>query len=178
MLKEFPAPKVRICTVYVHLENRKTIFEHIIIHNEKFDISDMIEKFAGINPRLQNIMQERDSTLNAQKVANNSNENITTKMEEAKTVTNTDPPRILKGLRGLDPAILKMLAAKEKTKNVQEITQDTEKRKRLELMEELISVSNYASIMMAKNYGKLNHVFTIYQKQMFMTLYFRSLHIS
>ena len=43
----------------------------------------------------------------------------------------------------------------EKTKNVQEITQDTEKRKRLELMEELISVSNYASIMMAKNYGKL-----------------------
>ena len=139
----------------------------------------MIEKFAGINPRLQNIMQERESTLNAQKVANNSNENITTKMEEPKTVTNTDPPRILKGLRGLDPAILKMLAAKEKTKNVQEITQDTEKRKRLELMEELISVSNYASIMMAKNYGKLkNHVFTIYQKQMFMTLYFRSLHIS
>ena len=139
----------------------------------------MIEKFAGINPRLQNIMQERESTLNAQKVATNSNENITTKMEEPKTVTNTDPPRILKGLRGLDPAILKMLAAKEKTKNVQEITQDTEKRKRLELMEELISVSNYASIMMAKNYGKLkNHVFTIYQKQMFMTLYFRSLHIS
>ena len=138
----------------------------------------MIEKFAGINPRLQNIMQERESTLNAQKVATNSNENITTKMEEPKTVTSTDPPRILKGLRGLDPAILKMLAAKEKTKNVQEITQDTEKRKRLELMEELISVSNYASIMMAKNYGKLNHVFTIYQKQMFMTLYFRSLHIS
>ena len=138
----------------------------------------MIEKFVGINPRLQNIMQERESTLNAQKVATNSNENITTKMEEPKTVTNTDPPRILKGLRGLDPAILKMLAAKEKTKNVQEITQDTEKRKRLELMEELISVSNYASIMMAKNYGKLNHVFTIYQKQMFMTLYFRSLHIS
>ena len=170
----------------------------------------MIEKFAGINPRLQNIMQERESTLNAQKVATNSNENITakmeepktatntdnttdnmadnttdnttkmeepktnmtdnttdntTKMEEPKTATNTDPPRILKGLRGLDPAILKMLAAKEKTKNVQEITQDTEKRKRLELMEELISVSNYASIMMAKNYGKLkNHVFTIYQK--------------
>ena len=115
----------------------------------------MIEKFAGINPRLQNIMQERESTLNAQKVATNSNENITTEMEEPKTVTNTDPPRILKGLRGLDPAILKMLAAKEKTKNVQEITQDTEKRKRLELMEELISVSNYASIMMAKNYGKL-----------------------
>ena len=114
----------------------------------------MIEKFAGINPRLQNIMQERESTLNAQKVATNSNENITTKMEEPKTVTNTDPPRILKGLRGLDPAILKMLAAKEKTKNVQEITQDTEKRKRLELMEELISVSNYASVMMAKNYGK------------------------
>ena len=138
----------------------------------------MIEKFAGINPRLQNIMQERESTLNAQKVATNSNENITTKMEEPKTVTNTDPPRILKGLRGLDPAILKMLAAKEKTKNVQEITQDTEKRKRLELMEELISVSNYASIMITKNYGKLNHVFTIYQKQMFMTLYFRSLHIS
>ena len=135
----------------------------------------MIEKFAGINPRLQNIMQERESTLNAQKVATNSKENITTKMEEPKTVTNTHPPRILKGLRGLDPAILKMLAAKEKTKNVQEITQDTEKRKRLELMEELISVSNYASIMMAKNY---NHVFTIYQKQMFMTLYFRSLHIS
>ena len=139
----------------------------------------MIEKFAGINPRLQNIMQERESTLNSQKVATNSNENITTKMEEPKTVTNTDPPRILKGLRGLDPAILKMLAAKEKTKNVQEITQDTEKRKRLELMEELISVSNYASIMITKNYGKLkNHVFTIYQKQMFMTLYFRSLHIS
>ena len=139
----------------------------------------MIEKFAGINPRLQNIMQERESTLNAQNMATNSKENITTKMEEPKTVTNTDPPRILKGLRGLDPAILKMLAAKEKTKNVQEITQDTEKRKRLELMEELISVSNYASIMMAKNYGKLkNHVFTIYQKQMFMTLYFRSLHIS
>ena len=139
----------------------------------------MIEKFAGINPRLQNIMQERESTLNSQKVATNSNENIKTKMEEPKTVTNTDSPRILKGLRGLDPAILKMLAAKEKTKNVQEITQDTEKRKRLELMEELISVSNYASIMMAKHHGKLkNHVFTIYQKQMFMTLYFRSLHIS
>ena len=115
----------------------------------------MIEKFAGINPRLQNIMQERESTLNAQKVATNSNENITTKMEEPKSVTNIDPPRILKGLRGLDPAILKMLAAKEKTKSVQEITQDTEKRKRLELMEELISVSNYASIMIAKNYGKL-----------------------
>ena len=124
----------------------------------------MIEKFAGINPRLQNIMQERESTLNAQKVATNSNENITTKMEEPKTVTNTDPPRILKGLRGLDPAILKMLAAKEKTKNVQEITQDTEKRKRLELMEELISVSNYASIMMAKNYGKLKIMFLQYTK--------------
>ena len=124
----------------------------------------MIEKFAGINPRLQNVMQERESTLNAPKVAINSNENITTKMEEPKTVTNTDPPRILKGLRGLDPAILKMLAAKEKTKNVQEITQDTEKRKRLELMEELISVSNYASIMMAKNYGKLKIMFLRYTK--------------
>ena len=119
----------------------------------------MIEKFAGINPRLQNIMQERQSTLDAQKLATNSNENITTKMEGPKPVTNTDPPKILKGLRGLDPAILKMLAAKEKTKNVQDITQDTEKRKRLELMEELISVSNYASIRMAKNYGKLKIMF-------------------
>ena len=117
---------------------------NLTVHSSyrKFHISDMIEKFVGINPRLQNIMQERESTLNAQKVATNSNENIRTKMEEPEPVTNTEPPKILKGLRGLDPAILKMLAAKEKTKNVQEITQDTEKRKRLELMEELILVSN------------------------------------
>ena len=145
MLKECPTPKVKLCTVDIHSENVKLKkIDTVIVLDvpfNVFDILDMIEKFVGINPRLQNIMQERESTLNAQKVATNSNENNTTKVEEPKPVTNTEPSKILKGLRGLDPAILKMLAAKEKTKNVQEITQDTEKRKRLELMEELILVS-------------------------------------
>ena len=152
MLKECPTPKVKLCTVDIHSENVKLCkkIDTVIVLDvpfNVFDILDMIEKFVGINPRLQNIMQERESTLNAQKVATNSNENITTKIDEPEPVTNTEPPKILKGLRGLDPAILKMLAAKEKTKNVQEITQDTEKRKRLELMEELILVSNYESII-------------------------------
>ena len=139
MLKECPTPKVKLCTVDIHSENTVIVLD---VPFNVFDILDMIEKFVGINPRLQNIMQERESTLNAQKVATNSNESIRTKMEEPEPASNTEPPKILKGLRGLDPAILKMLAAKEKTKNVQEITQDTEKRKRLELMEELILVSN------------------------------------
>ena len=121
--------------------------QHLILHIENFHILDMIEKFVGINPRLQNVMQEREGRLNAEKVPTNSNKNPTTKIEEPESITKTEQPKILKGLRGLDPAILKMLAAKEKAKNVQDITQDTEKRKRLDLMHELIEVSSYATII-------------------------------
>merc|ERR1712141_77520 len=64
-------------------------------------------------------------------------------IKERKPATNVEQPQIIKGLRGLDPAILKMLVAKEKTRTWEEITQDSEKRKRLEVMDELILVAPY-----------------------------------
>jgi chromatin licensing and DNA replication factor 1 len=119
---------------------------------------DMIQKFAGIHPLLQNLAKERESQTNSTTELNNPTKNLMTKIKEREPVTNAEQaniikerkpatnveqPKIIKGLRGLDPAILKMLVAKEKTRTVQEITQDSEKRKRLEIMDELILVAPY-----------------------------------
>ena len=104
----------------------------------------MIEKFAGINTRIENALHEQETTAQGTKEPlNDSNTNLT-KIKKPEEISKPDDPKILKGLRGLPPALLKKILEKEKAKNglLQDLTQNSEKRKRLEQMEELISVSD------------------------------------
>ena len=95
----------------------------------------MLEKFAGINPRLENVLQDRkEQPLVAE-------EKEITKIKIPEVNAKSEEPKILKGLKGLPPALLQKILDKEKEKNVKDVTQNTEKRKRLEKMEELIAVS-------------------------------------
>merc|ERR1712223_1876899 len=84
---------------------------------------DMIEKFAGINHRLENVLQDRKE----QPV--NEKEKETTDTKNPEPPAKTEEPKILKGLKGLPPALLQKILAKEQ-------------RKRIEQMEELIAVSS------------------------------------
>ena len=95
----------------------------------------MIEKFAGINHRLESVLQEKIETP---MVGNNleATEKIKTEVPPK-----TEEPKILKGLKGLPPALLQKILEKEKEKSVKDVTQNTEERKRIEQMEELINVS-------------------------------------
>ena len=95
----------------------------------------MIEKFAGINHRLENALQDRKEHT----PITNNKETTESKILEAST--KAEQPKILKGLKGLPPALLQKILAKEKEKSVKDVTQNTEKRKRIEQMEELIAVS-------------------------------------
>ena len=95
----------------------------------------MIEKFAGINHRLENALQDRKEHT---PIINNKE---TTESKILQASTNAEQPKILKGLKGLNPALLQKILAKEKEKSVKDVTQNTEKRKRIERMEELIAVS-------------------------------------
>ena len=98
-------------------------------------ILDMIEKFAGINHRLESVLQEK---IEAPLVGNNQE---ATEKIKTEIPTKTEEPKILKGLKGLPPALLQKILAKEKEKSVKDVTQNTEERKRIEQMEELINVS-------------------------------------
>jgi len=97
---------------------------------------DMIEKFAGINHRLESVLQDRKE----QPVVEKEKEITDTKNPEPPA--KTEEPKILKGLKGLPPALLQQILAKEKEKSVKDVTQNTEQRKRIEQMEELIAVSS------------------------------------
>ena len=104
----------------------------------------MIVKFAGINTRLDTALQERETAVQGtNEPLNDSNTNLT-KSKKPEEISKPDDPKILKGLRGLPPALIKKILEKEKAKNglIQDLTQNSEKRKRLEQMEELISVSD------------------------------------
>ena len=95
----------------------------------------MLEKFAGINPRLENVLQDRKEQPLVEE------EKEITKIKIPEVNAKSEEPKILKGLKGLPPALLQKILDKEKEKNVKDVTQNTEKRKRLEKMEELIAVS-------------------------------------
>lgn len=97
----------------------------------------MIEKFAGINHRLESVLQDRKE----QPVVEKEKEITDTKNPEPPA--KTEEPKILKGLKGLPPALLQQILAKEKEKSVKDVTQNTEQRKRIEQMEELIAVSKH-----------------------------------
>jgi hypothetical protein len=101
----------------------------------------MIVKFAGINPRLKDALHERETSLQATNEPLNDSSINLTKIKNPEENSNPNELKLLKGLRGLPPALIKKILEKEKAKNVQEITQNPEKRKRIELMQELISVS-------------------------------------
>ena len=106
----------------------------------------MIERFAGINPRLENVLQEKESSEQGTKEANpkeplNGNKNDLTVTTNLQDSSKPEEPKILKGLRGLPPALLQKILEKEKAKNVQDVTQNSEQRKRIEQMEELLSVT-------------------------------------
>ena len=95
--------------------------------NRMLFISDMIEKFAGINHRLENVLQDRKEQPVVEK------EKGTTDTKNPEPPAKAEEPKILKGLKGLPPALLQTILAKEKEKSVKDVTQNTEQRKRIEL---------------------------------------------
>ena len=115
----------------------------------------MIEKFAGINPRLENVLQDRKEQLLVV------NEKEMPKIKNPEVNTKTEEPKILKGLKGLPDALLKKILEKEKEKNVKDVTQDTEKRKRIEQMEELIAVCKQSCELYLKFQPQLTGVLEI-----------------
>ena len=125
---------------YVICDRSKTLqFTNLVLKYFKriLFISDMIEKFAGINHRLESVLQDRKE----QPVVEKEKEITDTKNPEPPA--KTEEPKILKGLKGLPPALLQQILAKEKEKSVKDVTQNTEQRKRIEQMEELIAVSKH-----------------------------------
>ena len=102
----------------------------------------MIKKFAGVNPRLENVLQQRENSLEVEKKQVEENKNDMTKIKNVEQTSKPEEPKILKGLRGLPQTIIDQILAKEKAKNIQVVTQNTEKRKEIEMMQELIVVSS------------------------------------
>jgi len=70
----------------------------------------MIEKFAGINHRLENVLQDRKEPPVVEK------EKEITDTKTPEPPAKTEEPKILKGLKGLPPALLQKILAKEKEK--------------------------------------------------------------
>ena len=103
----------------------------------------MIEKFASVNPRLENVLKEKETSSLKKKELEEEKSSEMTKLKNPEVASDVEKPKVLKGLRGLPPALLQKILAKQKEKNVQDVTQNSEKRKRIEQMEELISVSKY-----------------------------------
>ena len=103
----------------------------------------MIEKFASVNPRLENVLKEKETSSLKKKELEEEKSGEMTKLKNPEVASDVEEPKVLKGLRGLPPALLQKILAKQKEKNVQDVTQNSEKRKRIEQMEELISVSKY-----------------------------------
>ena len=102
----------------------------------------MIVKFAGIKPRLENALGERGTSLQGTKEPLNDSSTNLTKIKNPEGNSKPSDPKLLKGLKGLPPALIQKILEKEKAKNVLDITQNSEQRKRIELMQELITVSN------------------------------------
>ena len=100
----------------------------------------MIKIFAGVNSRLENVLKKQQATQQEETKQMPEEKNDMTKIKSFES-PKTQEPKLLKGLRGLPPAILEKLLAKEKAKNIQDVTQNTEKRKEIEMMEELLVVS-------------------------------------
>ena len=100
----------------------------------------MIKIFAGVNSRLENVLKKQQATQQEETKQMPEEKNDMTKIKSFES-PKTQEPKLLKGLIGLPPAILEKLLAKEKAKNIQDVTQNTEKRKEIEMMEELLVVS-------------------------------------
>ena len=64
----------------------------------------MIEKFAGINQRLENVLQDRKEQPVVEK------EKETTDTKNPEPPAKTEEPKILKGLKGLPPALLQTIS--------------------------------------------------------------------
>ena len=103
-------------------------------------VSDMIKRFAGVNSRLENVLKKQQGAQQKETKQMPEEKNDMTKIKSFEN-PKTQEPKILKGLRGLPPAILEKILAKEKAKNIQDVTQNTEKRKEIEMMQELLVVS-------------------------------------
>merc|ERR1719510_970118 len=113
-------------------------------HVEKMsNAKDMIVKFAGINPRLENALHERETSLQGTKEPLNDSSTNLTKIKNPEGNSKPSDPKLLKGLKGLPPALIQKILEKEKAKNVLDITQNSEQRKRIQLMQELITVAPY-----------------------------------
>ena len=101
----------------------------------------MVQIFAGVNPRLENVLQQKEHSLQVEKnQVQKEDKNEMTKIKNVEQTSKPEEPKVLKGLRGLPPAILQAILAKEKAKNILDVTQNTEKRKEIEKMQELIVV--------------------------------------
>ena len=100
----------------------------------------MIDRLATVNPRLVNAVreQEKASTVVQGAPKGTSSDEANVKKEE---VQPEEEPKILKGLKNLPPALLKLMLEKEKAKQMRDMTQNMHERKEWEMMTELIEVS-------------------------------------
>ena len=86
----------------------------------------------GVNKRLGNVLQEAAEKQKAKEDAEKEKE---TKPEEEA------PPVNMKGLEGLPPALVKKILEKEKAKQMKKMTETTEDKKGLQVLEDLQTVS-------------------------------------
>ena len=104
---------------------------------------------SGLNPRLENVLQQRVASVATEAKPEAA-------AAENKTVSDV---KILKGLQGLSPQLLEMLKAREKAKQIKNMTQSTQEQKEIEMMEELIIVSRNKSICKINRLFKLQFFF-------------------
>ena len=69
-------------------------------------------------------------------------ENGITTIKNAEQMSKAEEPKIRKELRHLPKSVRDKILANEKAKQIREMTQNTEERKELEMMQELIVVSD------------------------------------
>ena len=100
----------------------------------------MLEKLAGVNPRLESVLQQREKSL--QLAGQPGQENGVTTIKNTGQVLTAEEPKIRKELRGLPKSIIEKILAKERAKHIKDMTQNTEERRELEMMQELILVND------------------------------------
>ena len=103
----------------------------------------MLEKLAGVNPRLESVLQQQEKSLQLAEKGGQEEENGITTIKNAEPMSKAEEPKIRKELRHLPKSVRDKILANEKAKQIREMTQNTEERKELEMMQELIVVSEF-----------------------------------
>ena len=95
-------------------------------HVEKLgSAKDMIAKLAGVNPRLEHVLQTMEPKIES----------------SDETSVSQEKPKLKKGLQGLPQHLIDKILAKEKEKRIRDMTQNKEERKDLELLKELVPLA-------------------------------------